>query len=135
MRDVTPAEEEAIEARILSAVQRCKDAGIEIVTGTWGVAPADGAFRVDSNRPCACPLGAVLYVENCPEIRDDESGSDDVYEDSLTNVLAVPASWVEGFIDGVDGNDGIRTHLRGTAYAMGERVRKKLGLRTVAETA
>lgn len=130
----------AIEAKIWRAVEWAKRRGLRVIDCFWAVTQVrDGdevLFRWEPEDGDVCPLGAVLVEHTHPTT----PGRLDPVADSVVwvvdptpaaaSLLGVTEKWVHAFISGVDGElTSMFNHPSPrSAYRMGRRIRKRLGL-------
>jgi hypothetical protein len=117
--------------------------GGDIQSEEWGVIFSDGQWC--STGTCACPLGAVLVVEQPPYkytgLRDNATDEhidavvagvaegDDSHVATIAALFDRPKKWVEGFVSGVDNFLGQTEDADQRAgYTAGREVARRLGL-------
>lgn len=102
--------DEEIAARIIEASRKFEDLvngsglyGGDLTTGEWGVMHTSDGWRQTG---CACPIGALLLVEQPPianEVYVDDDGEEQPEIATAMVFLERSQEWVNGFVLAIDG--------------------------------
>lgn len=99
---------EHIKNKIISSIEAAKAQGITLVCEDWG----------SKENKCACALGCLLITNHCDLSEDDP----DKNEFQAMELLGVPDSWINNFINGFD--DERSTTLQNIeAWQLGQELR------------